>query len=171
MNQNPEISQPETKATKLPFIILALLGVGLIGYCIFGAITLLAPKQTKTTTETEIATKDSEHATEFNAQTPSDRAQALLDESAQWAMVFEESFDSNTNVNGWNMGEGSTADIESNLEVRDGKYLWDVTTKNTVLGALSPMTLSTVRDFHLTADVKLTSGTYKPVHFRGCYAG
>lgn len=162
MSQNPEMPQPENKVTKLPFVILAFIGLGLIGYCIFGATALLGPKQTAL--ETETATEAAEQVTEIILQTPSDRAQALMDESAQWAVVFEEAFDSNTNVNGWNMGEGSTADIESNLEVRDGKYLWDVTTKNTVLGALSPMTLSTVRDFRLTADVKLTSGTYKPVY-------
>lgn len=88
----------------------------------------------------------------------------MIDESAQWTTVFEETFNSNTNVNGWDMGEDSTAEIESDLEIKDGKYVWGVTSKNKVTGILSPMTLSTVSDFRLSADVKLTSGTYKPVY-------
>jgi hypothetical protein len=162
MSQNPEIPQPENKSTKLPFIILALLGLGLIGYCIFGAFALLNPKQSaaETETTTEVNNKNSEDG----LQNPSEDAQALIDESAQWATVFEETFDSNTNVNGWNMGEATTGEIESDLEIKDGKYVWDVTSKNKVTGILSPMTLSTVSDFRLSADVKLTSGTYKPVY-------
>ena len=156
MSQNPEIPQPENKATKLPFIILALLGLGLIGYCIFGAITLLVPQPA--------ATEAPASSINTAGQVPSNAAQALMSESAQWATVFEETFDSNTNVNGWNMGEASTAEIESNLEIKDGKYVWNVTSKNKVTGILSPMTFSTVSDFRLSADVKLTSGTYKPVY-------
>lgn len=162
MNQNPEIPQPETKATKLPFVILALLGLGLTGYCIFGAFTLLNPKQS--VPETEAAAEGIDQNSENASPTPSEDAQVLMDESARWATVFEETFDSNTNVNGWNMGEGSTAEIESNLEIKDGKYMWDVTSKNKITGILSPMTLSTMSDFRLSADVKLTSGTYKPVY-------
>lgn len=162
MSQTPEIPQPEKKAVKLPFVILALLGLGLIGYCIFGAFALLNPKQSapETGTAAEVNSQNSENG----SPTPSKDAQALMDESAQWATIFEETFDTNTNVNGWNMGEASTAEIESDLEVRDGKYVWDVISKNKVTGILSPMTLSTMSDFHLSADVKLTSGTYKPVY-------
>ena len=162
MSQTPEIPQPETKATKLPYVILALLGLGLIGYCIVGAFTLLSPRQSAP--ETETAAEGIDQNSENGSPTPSEDAQALIDESAQWTTVFEETFNSNTNVNGWNMGEDSTAEIESDLEIKDGKYVWGVTSKNKVTGILSPMTLSTVSDFRLSADVKLTSGTYKPVY-------
>lgn len=162
MSQTPKYPNPETKATKLPYVILALLGLGLIGYCIVGAFTLLSPRQSAP--ETETAAEGIDQNSENGSPTPSEDAQALIDESAQWTTVFEETFNSNTNVNGWDMGEDSTAEIESDLEIKDGKYVWGVTSKNKVTGILSPMTLSTVSDFRLSADVKLTSGTYKPVY-------
>lgn len=63
----------------------------------------------------------------------------MIDESAQWTTVFEETFNSNTNVNGWDMGEDSTAEIESDLEIKDGKYVWGVTSKNKRLPVFSPL--------------------------------
>jgi hypothetical protein len=119
MNQLPETPQTEP-ATKLPFVILALLGLGLIGYCIFGAIALLQPQQTAP--KTEVATGTANQTTDFIVQTPSNKAQVLMDESAQWDIVFEDTFDSDANVNGWNYGEVSVEQMDSNLEVKDGKY-------------------------------------------------
>lgn len=141
---------------------MAVIGLGLIGYCIFGAIALLAPKQT--TTETEIATEAAEQATENIVQTPNDRAQILMDESAQWDIVFEDTFDSDANVNGWNYGEASIEQMDSNLEIKDGKYSWEVSTKDGIFVRLNPMTAPSPENFRVSADVKLTSGTYKPVY-------
>lgn len=157
-----EAPQPEHKTTKLPFVILAFLGLGLVGYCIFGVFTLLNPKQT--TPETAAATEAADQATETITQMPSDEAQALIDESAEWAVVFEESFDSDTNMNGWHYGEGSTKEMDSNLKIEDGKYKWEVTTKDRIFARLNPMTAPSPRNFRVSADVKLTSGTYKPVY-------
>lgn len=157
-----EAPQPEHKKSKLPFVILAFLGLGLIGYCIFGAFALFNPKQPAP--ETAAATDAADPATETLIQTPSDEAQALIDESADWAVVFEESFNSDTNVNGWHYGEGSTKEMDSNLKIEDGKYKWEVTTRERIFTRLTPMTAPSPRDFRVSADVKLTSGTYKPVY-------
>jgi len=162
MSQTPETPQPETKATKLPFVILAFLGLGLIGYCIFGAFTLLSPKQT--TPETEVKPNAVDQTNEITAKTPSKKAQALMDESEEWAVVFEESFNSNANVNGWHYGEGSTEQMDSNLKIEDGKYKWEVTTRDRIFARLNPITSPSPRNFRVSADVKLTSGTYKPVY-------
>lgn len=157
-----ETPQPENKTTKLPFVILAFLGLGLIGYCIFGAFTLLSPKQPAP--ETAAAIDAADQTSEIISQMPSKKAQALIDESADWAVVFEESFDSDANMNGWHYGEGSTEEMDSNLKIEDGKYKWEVTTRERIFARLTPMTAPSPRDFRVSADVKLTSGTYKPVY-------
>lgn len=156
MTEVSETPQAENKATKFPFLILALLGLGLIGYCIFGAFSLITSKQT--------ATDMPAQSTNNGVPTPSKKAQALMDESAEWAVVFEESFDSDTNVNGWNYGEASVEQMDSNLEIKDGKYKWEVSTKDRIFVRLNPMTAPTPKNFRVSADVKLTSGTYKPVY-------
>lgn len=157
MDEPSDTTQPEKKATKLPFVILALLGLGLVGYCIFGAFVLLNPKQATTDSPVQLITND-------GIPTPSKKAQALMDESAEWAVVFEESFDSDTNMNGWNYGEASVEQMDSNLEIKDGKYKWEVSTKDRIFVRLNPMTAPNPRDFRISADIKLTSGTYKPVY-------
>ena len=152
MSENLKNPIPENKS-KFPVFVLAFIGLALIGYCIFGGISLLAPK-----------TVTPEISEETTQQKPSNAAQTLIDESSQWVTVFDEDFDSNFNVNGWGVGNGSSEDMESNLEIQDGKYTWDVTSKNTFLVHLSPITAPPVTDFKLSADIKLTSGTYEPIY-------
>jgi len=159
MSENLETPLPENKLPKFPIFIVVFIGLGLIGYCIFGAITLFAPKQTETT-----SLETTDEPAEKGVSTPSREAQALMDESAEWAVVFDESFDSDTNVNGWNYGEFSLEQMDGNIEIKNGKYLWEVTTKDTIFVRLNPITGPQLRNFRLSADVKLTSGTYKPVY-------
>ncbi|GAB4566185.1 MAG: hypothetical protein Fur0017_04570 [Anaerolineales bacterium] len=156
MNENNKMLPTENNIPKLSIIILALIGIGLFSYCIFGAFALFAPPQTLSISPT--------NAEGGSIPTPSKKAQALMDESAKWAVVFDESFDSDTNVNGWNYGEASIEQMDSVLEIKDGKYKWEVSTKDRIFVRLNPRTAPDPKNFRVSADVKLTSGTYKPVY-------
>ena len=155
-------------------IVLGIIGVGVIGYCIFGAIVMLNPNLLASVKEPTIPSALNPLLVEAGAAspTPSKRAQKLLDDSSQWNIVLNETFD--TNINNWNMGSGSTDEIISALELKNGKYLWDITSKNLIMTSVGPYELEPFTDFRLSADVKLTSGTYKPVYgivFRSQTAG
>ena len=152
MNETPE-AIPSKNKSRFQLFVLAFIGLGLIAYCVFGAINLLSPK-VKTPTQTQ----------DNGVPTPSKKAQALIQDSADWDIVFEEQFESDTNLNGWNYGNASTEEMESNIDFKDGKYIWEVSNKNTILVSLAPLTVPELRDFRISADVKLTSGTYKPVY-------
>ena len=154
MTENLE-APPQTKS-KLPIVILAFIGIGLIFYCVFGVITVLQPKQT--------ANKMPTQAAENDTPVPSREAQDLIDDSSDWKIIFEEPFDSDANVNGWHYGEASVEQMDSNLEIEDGKYKWEVSTKDRIFVRLNPTTAPSTKNFRVSADVKLTSGTYKPVY-------
>lgn len=164
MSETIETDSPKEKVSKFPIIVLGIIGVGLIGYCIFGAILMLKPHLLASIKEPILPSASEPLLVEEGADppTPSKMAQKLLNDSDQWDLILDETFD--TNINSWYMGAGSTDDMISALELKNGKYLWDVTSKNTIVVSLPPQVLEPTTDFRLSADVKLTSGTYKPVY-------
>lgn len=154
---------PKEKISKFPIFVLILMGLGLIGYCIVGGIALLNRDQPASTVDKNVPSATQQVQEGEPPPLPSEAAQSLISESAsQWAITLEETFDSNQND--WIIGEGSTEELDSNLEIRNGRYTWDVTSKNTILASLAPASLPPVTDFYLSADVKLTGGSYKPVY-------
>ena len=155
-------------------IVLGIIGLGLTGYCIFGVTLMLKPDLPASVKEPTIPSALEPLLVEDGSAppTPSKRAQKLLEASDQWSLNLDESFD--TNINSWNMGTGSTDEMISALELKNGKYLWNITSKNLILASVGPYVLEPSKDFRLSADVKLTSGTYKPVYgivFRSQTAG
>lgn len=164
MSEPIDLESQKEKTSKLPMIVLGIIGVGVIGYCIFGAIMMLNPNLLSSVREPTIPSVLEPLLIENGTAqpTPSKRAQKLLDDSSQWNLVLDETFD--TNINNWNMGAGSTDEIISTLDFKNGKYLWDITSKNTIMASVGPYELEPLTDFRLSADVKLTSGTYKPVY-------
>lgn len=157
MNENLDKPTPEKKS-KFTNLILAFLGIGLVSYCVFGIFVLLKPKQTVNITPTLT------QSLEYVSATPSQKAQKLIDDSANWEIVFKEPFDSRSDAwaNGWEYGMGSSKEIDSNIDFKNGKYTWEVTSKNSILVTLASTASPELQDFRISADVKLTSGTYKP---------
>lgn len=164
MTENMNSNQPGGNTPKLPLIIMAMIGIGLIGYCIFGAIVLLnpnrrAPAETNilvTSTLTSIPTSTSLPAPRETAQAPETKP------ASQWTVLLADTFD--TNLSNWDIGEFLTEDIDAHLKIGGGKYHWDATPKNTIQFRSFPSTLPQVTDFQLSTDVKLTGGTYAPVY-------
>lgn len=164
MTNNIEPDPPVKKMPKFPIIVLALIGMGVTAYILFGIYYLLNPDLLASTKGPVIPSASEPLLVEEGSALPipSKKAQKLLKDSAQWNAALDESFD--TNINSWTMGAADTQDMNSLLELKDGKYLWEITSKNTILAGLYPYALEPTTDFRLSADVKLTGGTYKPVY-------
>lgn len=152
-NIEPPIPTKE-KIPLLPIIVLALVGLGLTIFCIFG---ILLNRDSLIAT----ATPTSQVALEYVIPPTSDESiQSLATQSAStWDVVISDTFESNDNL--WYLGEASTNEVDSNLEIKDGKYVWDLKSKNGIITSVYPTIMQPVGDFHASADLKLTSGRYR----------
>ncbi len=152
-NIEPPIPTKE-KIPLLPIIILALVGLGLTIFCIFGILlnrdSLIAS-----------ATPTSQVTLEYViTPTPDETIQAIAPQSVNtWDVVISDTFDSNENR--WLLGEVSIDTMDSNLEIKDGKYVWGIKSKANIITSVFPRLMQPVRDFHASADLKLTSGRYR----------
>jgi hypothetical protein len=164
MSENSPANLPKTKLPKSALIGLAFICLAMTAYCVFGVVAWLKPDLIPLREEANIpsASATLQILEETAPPTPSKEAEVLIKSSERWSFRMEETFDSNDND--WNIGNVSTNDMDSNLEIKDGKYLWDVKSKTIGLYNLYPYALQPVSDFRLSADLKLTSGTYKPVY-------
>lgn len=160
MSDDIETNPPDRKKSRLPVVIVSILGIALIGYCVFGVLFLFKPDPISIP---EISTS-SPNATLIPVTVPqaNPTIQALATNSAsQWSILFSDTFDEDQNY--WPIENASDENYDDILEIKDGKYLWSFTSKNSFSAITSP-TIVDVTDFHLSADLKLTSGTYKPVY-------
>jgi hypothetical protein len=159
-NIEPPIPTKE-KIPLLPIIVLALVGLGLTIFCIFGIVlnrTPLFASATPTSQSTPESTPEY-----VIPPTPDEDIQAVSTQSLNtWGVVISDTFDSNENI--WYVGESSTNEMDSNLEIKDGKYLWDIKSKANIITSIFPTLLQPVRDFHASADLKLTQGRYRCVY-------
>lgn len=160
MSEDIETTLPGREKSRLPIVILSILGIALVGYCILGTLVLFKPDAVstgETSTPTSNATLIPVTAPQANPT-----IQALATNSAsQWPILFSDTFDKDQNY--WPIENSSGESYDDILEIKDGKYLWSFTSKNS-FSAITTPTVIDVTDFHLSADVKLTSGTYKPVY-------
>ena len=155
MTENIEPPIPiKEKIPLLPVIVLVLVGSGLTIFCIFGILL-------NRTSLIASATPTSQVTLEYVIlPTPDENIQSIATQSAnKWDVVISDTFDSNENR--WHFGEASTNEMDSNLEIKDGKYLWDIKSKKGIITSVFPTILQPVRDFHASADLKLTSGRYR----------
>jgi len=73
-----------------------------------------------------------------------------------WPVLFSDTFDSNKND--WIIGDDDDDFATLTREIKDGKYVWDVNSKQSVI-AWVPADTKPVSDFHLTVEVKKISGS------------
>lgn len=160
MNDNIETNPPNKEKSRLPIVILSILGIALTGYCIFGVLVLFKPQTAsaaETSTPSSNATSIPTAVTQGNST-----LEALATTSAdQWPILFSDTFDEDQN--NWPIENASGEEYDDILEIKEGKYLWSFTSKKEFFARTTPTVIS-VSDFHLSADLKLTSGTYKPVY-------
>lgn len=155
MTENTEPPIPiKEKIPLLPIIVLALVGLGLTIFCIFGVLL-------NRTSLFASATPTSQVTPEYVIPpTPDENIQSLATQSAnQWDVVISDTFDSNENR--WYIGDASTNEMDSNLDIKDGKYVWDIKSKANIITSVFPSIMQPVRDFRAFADLKLTSGRYR----------
>jgi hypothetical protein len=179
MDNNIGVNPFDQEKPRSPLITLAILGVGLAGCCIvfIGAFILFKPDQlslveryfpsptatltstpTPTPTLTPTPTPNLTATQQVIRSTATAQAiQALATDSiSQWPVLLSDPFDANKN--NWILGinDGEYASVVR--EIKDGKYNWDVTAKKGFIAWVSADTKS-VSDFHLSAEVKRTSGS------------
>lgn len=155
MTENSEPPIPiKEKFPMLPIIVLAFLGLGLIIFCIFGILL-------NGISSFAFATPTSQFTPEYVIPpTPDEYIQSVSTQSVNtWDVVISDSF--NGNENRWHFGDASTNDFDSSLDMKDGKYIWDLKSKTGIITSVYPAALQPVGDFHASADFKLTSGIYR----------
>lgn len=160
MTDNFNASPPEGKKPKLPIIALSLIGMALAGYCIFGILVLLKPGQFTAPAEASPSPTATLTREAIASPTPERPTQALSTDSAsQWPILVSDSFDSNQNI--WNTESVSNEDYSYAFNIKEGKYVWSLTSK---MGAFirTYAGVAPVSNFYLSAELKLTKGTYKP---------
>lgn len=160
MADDIETDPNQDTKSKLPVVALAILGLALAGYCIFGAITLLKPALSNATLKPTHSAATAINPT--STPTLANNIQILATNSVnEWPIIFSDTFDENQNI--WPIENTSGSEYDDILEIKEGKYLWSFTSKKEFFARTTPIVLP-VTDFHLSADLKLTRGTYKPVY-------
>ena len=83
--------------------------------------------------------------------------QAIATDSLSlWPTLFSDTFDSNKND--WIIGNGDDEFTIITREIKDGKYTWDVSSKQSVIAWVAADT-KPVSNFHLTVELKQVSGS------------
>ena len=83
--------------------------------------------------------------------------QAIATDSLSlWPTLFSDTFDSNKND--WIIGNGDDEFTTITREIKDGKYTWDVSSKQSVIAWVAADT-KPVSNFHLTVELKQVSGS------------
>lgn len=164
MSENIKSNPPsKNKMSILPIIVLAIVGVGLMVFCIFGILLSINPAQFNFANSSSPTPTTAFTQTIVPPPTPNIAIQSIATQSASWHVLFSDTFDGQQKEKSrWNTGNETDEFSDYTLEFKEGKYIWSVTSKEEVFLSNSPRTASSVTDFHLSAELKLASGSYKP---------
>lgn len=165
MAENLKSDPPSKKKMSiLPIIILAIVGLGLMVFCIFGILLSVNSTQFNLADSSSPSPTIPFTQTVAPPPTPNIDIQLIATQSAsQWSILFSDTFDGQQKEKSrWNIENKTDEFSDYTLELKEGKYVWSVKSKEQVFLSNSPRIKSVVTDFHLSAELKLTSGTYKP---------
>ena len=173
MDNNTGINPIDKDLQKPRIIKLAMLGAAAVGICILFVAAFIGfrpdqlslsdryfPSPTPTFTRTPTPTPTPNLTATQQVIQSTATAQAIQTTIAnagnQWPILFEDQFDANSNH--WATGLDDDEYARISREVKNGKYIWDTTSKKGFVGWITADTKSVI-DFYLSVEAQRIEGS------------